>query len=502
MHNRVRLAASMAVVLMAGLGGPAASAPSPNYVNGRTNWLATRYPQAFSPLRAYRLERYGRTAEVDYMLGTSACRIAGQRAWGARVLNYIVYSYALTGASRAQVQAERDLCRQTGQLAAVSPEARRGLDRLVPAGATARGKMFSFDSDKSIAAYPARQERQIAQAELARRLVPVGQRQQIETVLRSIAPASARIQVTGRYAFVVTSDQTQSQVNEIATALDRYLAFLSSEYGIAAPDTYITLYLVRDIGDVQAAARSLHGLDVSPSTLGYAYQDDLSTVALIRGTQAGTLLHELFHLLVRQSFGDIPQWLDEGIAGLYEVSAFRGARLEGLPNWRGRVLSSGWSERPTLASVVASPWFAFDMTGNDDPGFVLPAEKMALNLATARYMTLFLQQRGDLAKVYRAFQSRDPGAVDDPAAGAVALVEQTVGPLALLQDEYDRWFQTVRQADETNGRGSIGKTLPQPPSPANAAPANMSNAPANVQKRPIGQQQQQQQQQALPPRAD
>ena len=450
----------ISLALLALAAASQADAQSANYTRGRDNWLATRYPAAFPPLRLHRGEPYGRTAEVDYMLGTSGCRISGQRPWGARVLNYVLYSYALTSESRAQVQAQRDLCAAKGKLAALPPEARQRLDRLVPAGATARGKMFSFDDDKTIAAYPARQTRALERAELERRLVAVGDPGKMETVLRSLAPAQARTRVTGRYAFVTTAGQTDAELDAIAAMLDRYVGFLQSEYGIRPPPHYLTLYLVEDIGDVQSVADSIHGLDVSPSTLGYAYQDDLSTVALIRGTQAGTLLHELFHLLVRGSFGDIPQWLDEGIAGLYEVSAARGGRQEGLPNWRGRVLRNGWSERPTLASIVSSPWFAFDLTGQDNPGFVMPAERMALHLATARYFALFLQQRGQLGQVYRAFRERDPGAAEDPAKGALTLVEARLGPMDGVQAEFDRWFQAIADEDGTNRPDTIGKTLP------------------------------------------
>ena len=457
---RSSLLAFAGLAALAGLHVPAQAQQSENYRTGRQNWLATRYPQSMPPLKTHRAERYGRTAEVDYMLGTSGCRTSGQRSWGARVLNYVLYSYSLTGPSRDQVRSELALCRAAGQLPAVSPEARQKLATFVPAGATARGKMFSFDGDKSIAAYPAKQTRQLTRAELARRLVPLGQHQAITTELRALLPASARVQTVGRYAFAVYGDQSPAQVERIAATLDRYLAYLSSEYAIAAPDSYITIHLVPSIDAVQRVADRVHGLDVSPSTLGYAYQDDLSTVAMIQGTQAGTLLHELFHLIVRQSFGDIPQWLDEGMAGLYEVSSFEGDRLVGLPNWRGRVLQRGWEDRPTLAAVVASPWFAFDLTGNDNPGFVVPDERMALSLATARYLALFLQERGELKKVFDAFRARDPGAAEDPAAGAVALVAANSLPLDQLQVEYDAWLRGLDGSDRTSSSETVGKTLP------------------------------------------
>ena len=38
----------------------------------------------------------------------------------------------------------------------------------------------------------------------------------------------------------------------------------------------------------------------------------------------------------RNNFGDIPPWLDEGMASLYEVSEVSGNHILGLPNWARR----------------------------------------------------------------------------------------------------------------------------------------------------------------------
>lgn len=469
-------------------------AQSVNYVRGKGHWLAARYPSAMPPLKSFRNERFGRSAEVDYMLGTSGCRVANQRVWGANVLNFVLYSYPLTPASDAMVREEWRRCRGLGRIGPLAADARRAVVTAIAAGAGARGKIFHFE-DQSIAAYPARRTRELAKADLGARLVSIGRPAQIREALLPLAPAEARIRVIGRFAFVAAAGQSDEELDRIAAVLDQYVEFLVREYGLTVPDNYLTIYLVRDIESVRQVASRVHALDVSPSTLGYAFQDDLSTTGMVRSTEIGTITHELFHLLVRSSFGDIPQWLDEGMAGLYEVMEIRSGRFLGIANWRGRVLKQQWSERPTLAEVIASPWFAFDRTEvGEEPGSI-PLERMAVHLATARYFTLYLQEKGKLAEIFRTLRDRDPGAASDPGAAAVALVEAQVGPIAQVQIDYDRWLTRIAEqppcppnplaapqiavrAEQrvTQDQMSVTKSLPDQP----IAPTIERTLPANV----------------------
>ena len=448
----------LAATCLALAAGPVA-AQSSNFTAGKRHWLASRYPQAMPPLKAFRAEPNGRNAEVDYMLGTSGCRIAAQRRWGARVLNFALYSYPLTAASRATITAERDRCLRPGPVGALAAAARTAVDTAVVAGATARGKLFNF-GERGIASYPARRTRELTQAELTERLVPLGQADRIAAVLRRSAPPGARVSVVGRYAIVTTAGQSDAELRTLSAQLDRYLEFLAREYSLTLPDRYITLYLTPDIDSVQAVADRVHGLDVSPSTLGYSFQDDLSAAAQSRGTQSGTLMHELFHLLVRANFGDIPQWLDEGIASLYEVSAERGGRYVGLPNWRGEVLDNAWESRPSISDVVASPWFAFDRVdgGDGGGGYMVPDERAAVHLATARYLTLYLQERGALKQIFASFRARDPGETDDPGRAGVAIVEQGIGNVTEAQRSYDGWLRQVVGREATDAPDSPSRS--------------------------------------------
>ena len=152
-----------------------ASAQSTNFSSGRTHWVASRYSQALPPLKLHRAEPNGRNAEVDYMLGTSGCRIAAERRWGGRVLNFALYSYPLTDSSRATITSERDRCLAVGTMAPLSVAARTAVSSAVVAGATARGKLFNF-GDRGVASYPARRTRELDRAELDRGLAEIAAR--------------------------------------------------------------------------------------------------------------------------------------------------------------------------------------------------------------------------------------------------------------------------------------------------------------------------------------
>lgn len=435
------------------LAGPALGQSA--YERGRNEWSDGRYPQAKPPLLTHRTMRGGRTAEVDYMLGTSGCRIAGQRVWGARVLNYILYSYPLSRSGRDLVSAEMRHCRSTAALAALSNSARSGISDLAP-GATASGKLWHSGGANPVPAHPARLLFPFYPGELAERRVPFGEADQYKAILDRIAPDHAKVKIIGRFGFVSFGGHSDAQLDTIADVLQRYSGFLAREYGLELPEHYVTVYLSPDNQQLTIAANKVHHLEISPATLGYAYPEDNSVSAMIPGTHSGTLLHELFHLFLRQSYGDMPQWLDEGIASLYEVSRSRSGGWEGLPNWRGRLLDIGAAERPSLRQVITSPWFDFDGVS----GGAATGTPEARQLALARYFALYLQSKGLLDDTFRAFRDRQVGMADEPGLEAVQMVERIAGPLSTTEPEFWRWFAGIGSRDDNFLPDVESKELP------------------------------------------
>ena len=256
------------------------------------------------------------------------------------------------------------------------------------------------------------------------------------------------------------------QLESIGQTLTRFLRFLTSTYDVTPPEHFLTVYLVESHHAVRQLADRLHGLDVSAATVGYAFVDDASVVAAVPGTAVGTVLHELFHLLVRADFGDIPQWLDEGIASLYEVSGRTEDRYFGLKNWRGRVLKELWHHRPSVEQLIRTEWFLFDdpeQARHVGPGRDLPKDfydreegsRQAATMAMSRYFMLYLEQRGELISVFRVI--RDRGFADlkgDARDHAIDLVERTLGRTAEeLDAEFVAWFRSGRlESDEAARR--------------------------------------------------
>ncbi|MDA4846848.1 SH3 domain-containing protein [Hoeflea poritis] len=429
------------------------------YDEGKFEWERQSWPAAYSPLREYRLLNFGRRPDVDYMLGTSGCRIDGLRTFGINMLNAMLYVYPLTAESRAIVQNELRLCRGSGTGTGTGDGLQLARIDWPPAGVSVVFKVFYWDNDtQPVTSYPMRRVENFERSYFTRRRVPLDDEEAAYRMAEDLSPAG-RAWVSGRLILISESDHQSSELKTIASTLNRYLDFLSREYGIGNLDHYVTVHLVGDRYHLQDRARDLHGLDVSAATLGYAYADDLSLIAYVPGTATGTVLHELFHLMVRSEYGNIPQWLDEGIASLYEVSVSNGDRYWGVHNWRGEVLERLWDEyRPSVEQLIRSDWYLFD-----DPAQVEAVEAAAENpdeliyreeesarqaamMATARYFALYLQENGQLKRVFQEMKQSDLGVNKDrevnPRDQAVAVVRASLGNRSLekIDEAFADWF--------------------------------------------------------------
>jgi hypothetical protein len=193
-------------------------------------------------------------------------------------------------------------------------------------------------------------------------------------------------------------------------------------------------------GGVRDLAERIHGIKVSEATIGYSFQDDLSII----GNNSGTLAHELFHLMVRINFGDIPPWMEEGMAALYEVSDIVGGSIVGLPNWRGKVLRRFWGLRPSIRDLVRMDWRSFDNEEND-----YEAKRQATNHAMARYFMLFLQNKQKLGAVYSSFRDRKVEDMQiDPGTDAVNMLESILKiSLSELDKYFTQWFNNLPHKD-------------------------------------------------------
>ena len=135
-------------------------------------------------------------------------------------------------------------------------------------------------------------------------------------------------------------------------------------------------------------------------------------VALDAGPGIGTLTHELVHPIVEADFPAAPDWLDEGLASLYEAFSFpREGEIRGAKNFRHRVLvaalrSDRGRERASLPALFALR----DGEFRD--------ERESLHYASARYFCQWMDSQDKLWPFYRAW--RDGFAADPTGEKAFA----------------------------------------------------------------------------------
>jgi hypothetical protein len=244
----------------------------------------------------------------------------------------------------------------------------------------------------------------------------------------------------------------------IAEMLEHFLDFLVQEYAVQAPNYFITVYLLPRTDDLLDFSSRVHGLRVDRAIVGYSFLNDMSIVAR-SDSGGGTLTHELTHLLLRSSLGATPQWLDEGIASLYESATAVNGRYFGDPNWRSLVVNELMREYPRvgLREVIVSRWFADrPADGNDarSSRYVDP-NLQAYILALGRYFAMYLQEQNKLRKMFDAYRDYGP---DDSMrtfdAVSVSLVESVTGEaLEKTQAAFLSWYQKYEQRPGTSQHG-------------------------------------------------
>ncbi|PWG64024.1 SH3 domain-containing protein [Spiribacter halobius] len=411
-------------------------------------WHEPDYPAAYELLAEFRELPYGRQAVTDFMLATSACRIEGVRDYGARLLDWILYAYALSADSRQVVAEERRRCGP-----AAAPEPPSQIVEARSAGMTGYGKTFYWANaeEQPVASYPIRRTRPMDREVLTARRVPLGDRAAAAALAAELAPG-ARHLVTDKFLLISHAGHDAGDLAEIGRTLDRFVGFLVTTYDVVPPGHYLRVELVTDGWAVKQLALERHGLGASSATIGYAFVEDTSVVAAVPTNAAGTVLHELFHLLVRSNFGDVPQWLDEGIASLYEVAGRRGDVYFGLENWRREVLETTWADRPSVGELIRAEWFLFDdpeqaraQSEAEPPPDLhdrVEGRRQAAMMAMARYFALYLQEQEKLVPVYEAVRDRGLNHGERPAPEhAVALVEEIVGrPIDEIDRAFVAWF--------------------------------------------------------------
>jgi hypothetical protein len=176
---------------------------------------------------------------------------------------------------------------------------------------------------------------------------------------------------------------------------------LQKQFFAKPPSEPILILLFESEEPYRRLAKDWFG-DTNVAYFGYCRHDGVMLMNVSTGT--GTLVHELVHALIAPDMPRVPSWFNEGLASLYEQSQFtEDGGIRGLKNWRLPALQRAIRQdklRPLGELIADDDFYAEDRTG--------------LNYAQARYVLMYLQEKGTLREFYKAFRA----GVKDDSTGA------------------------------------------------------------------------------------
>jgi hypothetical protein len=166
---------------------------------------------------------------------------------------------------------------------------------------------------------------------------------------------------------------------------------LQKQYFKTTPTEPILILLFESEEPYRRLAKEWCG-DENVPHFGYFRHDRIMLMNVATGT--GTLVHELTHALIAPDLPHVPDWFNEGLASLYEQSQFTtDGGIKGLKNWRLPALQNAIREkklRPLSELMADDDFYSEELTG--------------LNYAQARYVLMYLQEKGTLQTFYKSLR--------------------------------------------------------------------------------------------------
>jgi hypothetical protein len=196
---------------------------------------------------------------------------------------------------------------------------------------------------------------------------------------------------------------------------------LHATYFDAQPTEPILIFLFESEQPYKRLARQWFNDDDVPH-FGFCRADGVMLMNISTG--GGTLVHELLHALIKPDFPAVPTWFNEGLASLYEQCNIDGDRITGLKNWRLPALKQAIRDNKLRGFE--------DLLADKD----FYGQHVGLNYAQSRYLLMYLQEKGELQRFYRAFRA---GATEDPTG--TQTLRELIAPKTLgdFQTEWRAW---------------------------------------------------------------
>jgi hypothetical protein len=395
-----------------------------DYVHFASLFNTGKYTQAYNEALALRTKPYGKKPVLDYFIAKALCA-SGRYAPAKKGYSYILTEYDLKKEQRLFIDKERTQCDNASVAPAGTPNM---LGYLATAGATnsnvalVMGKIgYALDCSSNDQAYVFNPNATFSQYD--ERLFNLHALDTAVAYYKKFFKNKYKVEGKGRFVYI-TEPHDAFDFATITQRLSNAYTFYTVYFGVREPDKIITVYLMNDKQSLMQVAKESHGLTLPVSNIGYSYLNDLSVLGISNNNSIGTIYHELFHIVIRTDLGDIPGWLDEGIACLYSTSSWEGNMLQG-------------KSVPTLAEIITNNWSEFSKNESNSICDV------ALNYALSHHFAIYLQENNLLRKTVQAFKNRqnvfrDTTTVNEPAG---QILEGVLGmPLQEIQRLFDGWL--------------------------------------------------------------
>lgn len=219
-------------------------------------------------------------------------------------------------------------------------------------------------------------------------------------LLRAHLPDTFHVEVVA--PFVLAAEISAGDAARYAESIRALSAQMRAELFDRDPDHVVDVWLFADTASYRSGVRRL--LADWPRTLNGFYSPKRHRVVVNLASGDATLAHEIAHPFIEASYPDLPAWVDEGVASLFENA--RGAG-DSLPRLQRALLAQ------KLPSVAA-------LTAGTDGDFY--ADPRRLSYAQARSVMLFLHERA-LLPSYLSRLSR-AGATDPTGFDTLLAVTQ------------------------------------------------------------------------------
>lgn len=391
-----------------------------------------RYVTLVNNVCAMRNKEYYKNAFMDYCLAYGYCQL-GKRQTAAEWFDHLLDSYnSLSETKRKELTELSATCQNPDQVPASATDMISYLRTMNPEGF--EGNQTGIDSKMGIPSLTdtvSDVDFEHATFDTYNRQFTQQQKSEACTYFQAILNDNSFYCDSTKHLLVFYSKNDLDIKNQIKE-LEEYYEYYSREYNLGESNRLITIFYCSGRSSFNSVAGKVHHLNVPGSTFGYASSADLVMLGIASAAWLGAMKHELFHLMIRSFVGDIPAWLDEGIASYYESSSLKDDHVKvNMRNYRTNIFHDLPTMRdesrdklavPTVEQFTNYNWQQYSGKTGD------LMIKASLNYSISYVFVMFLNDKGKLLQVVDAFRNRTFQETQTAGNGGEALTILHVRP--------------------------------------------------------------------------